>query len=38
MTDVIQCQKCDKIVGYGFIGYCHSVELYCTECWDKAHK
>jgi len=33
--DYIYCQKCEKIVAYGFIQYCHDLEIMCLECYRK---
>jgi len=28
----IMCQRCGEIVGWGFTGYCHDLEIYCLDC------
>ncbi len=31
--DFIYCQKCEKIMGFGFLRYCHDLEIICPECY-----
>lgn len=34
----LQCQKCYKVIGWGFTSYCHDLELYCWECGQEIEK
>ena len=34
----LQCQKCGKVIGWGFTGYCHNLEMYCLDCYIKVQE